>query len=230
MAITSNRWEAYPWKNELKVQLDRAILHGGEVIDAEFEGEHNPIDMMERAIVLAAFAVRRMVEKRFVSDAFARTKLAIRSFKARDGEHFRPPFHGQAGGRVCSNYDFLAPQMIAIKLGELANEIIHSSQLMVLDNESFAADGFLIASDWHMRRRLLHLSFDEFGDFGRSVLDDCIASASDSWDPETGHVTSERLRREDLPWRRRRSAVVLTASVDSREADETVDPPIESGG
>ena len=199
MTITSNRWEAYPWKNELKLQVKRAILHGGEVIDAEFEGEHNPIDMMERAIVLAAFAVRRMVEKRLVSDAFARTKLAVRSFNARVGEHFRPPFHGQAGGRAFSNYDFSTPQMIAMKPGELANEIIHSSQLMVLDTESFAADGFLIASDWHMRRRVLHLSLDEFEAFGRSVLDDRVASVSDSWDPETGHVTSERLRWEDLP-------------------------------
>jgi hypothetical protein len=158
--------------------------------------------MMERAIVLAAFAVRRMVEKRLVSDAFARAKFEVRSFSARGGELFRPPFHGQAGGRAFSNYNFSTPQMIAMEPGDLANEIIHSSQLMVLDTEVFAADGFLIASDWHMRRRVLHLSFDELEAFGRSVLDDRVVSASDSWDPETGHVTSERLRREDLPRRR----------------------------
>src|ERR1700761_3430108 len=173
--------------------MERAIMHGREVADDEFKGEHNPLDMMERAIVLAAFAIRRMVEKKLVTDTFAASKTEIRSFKAVPPDRFRPPFQGQSGGQAFSNYDFTTPQMIEMTPGELANEVIHSSQLMVVHGELFAADGFLIASDWHLRRRVLPLTFAEFKNFVRAVVDDRVAMMSDQWDPDTGKVSSQRL-------------------------------------
>ncbi|MFN4175589.1 hypothetical protein [Phenylobacterium sp.] len=198
MPISSKRWESYPWKNELQLQMERAIAHGLEVLDDDFQGDHSPLDMMERAIVLSAFAIRRMVEKKLVTDAFAASKRSVRSFKAVSAAEFRPPFHGDSGGSAFSNYHFAMPVMIDMTTGELANEIIHSSQLMVVDGEAFAADGFLIASDWHLSRRVLHLSFAEFEGFVRSVLRDDVAYMSDQWNPETGRVSSARLGPSEL--------------------------------
>lgn len=198
MPISYNGWEAYPWKNELQLQMERAIAHGLEVVDEDFQGDHNPLDMMERAIVLSAFAIRRMVEKKLVTDKLAAFKFDVRSFRAVAAPDFRPPFHGQAGGRAFSNYDFSRPATIKMAPGELANEIIHSSQLMVLDGEQFASDGFMIASDWNLSRRVLHLSFEEFEAFARLVLDDRVAFTSDQWDPETNKVHSARLGPKEL--------------------------------
>lgn len=198
MTITSARWEAYPWKNEIRLQADRAIAHGLEAVDEEFEGEHSPIHMMERAIVLAAFAIRRLIEKRLVTDSFASSKRSVRAFRAASTERFHPPFHSQSGGHAFRNYDFSTPEVVSMTPGELANEIIHSSQLMVAGSEPFAADGFLVASDWHLTRRVLHLSFAEFGEFAQSVRDDRVASMTDRWDPETGLVSSERLGPTEL--------------------------------
>lgn len=195
MPISSTWWQDYPWKNELALQTERAIAHGREVINEERSGSHSPLDMLERAIVLAGFCIRRLIEKKLVTDAFAETKLAVRSFPARSDGAFRPPYSGSSGGTAFRNYDFRAPVILKMTAGELANEIIHSSQLMVLDGEEFAADGFLIASDWHLKKRVLHMSFDEFSAFAGSVLDDRVLATTDSWDPETGKVTHERLGR-----------------------------------
>lgn len=198
MSISSLWWEAYPWKNELQAQMDRAIAHAREVLDDEFEGTYNPAAMMERALVLAAFSTRRMIEKRLVTDTFAASKQCVRSFKAKAEGQYRRPYVGQSGGNAFSNYDFSTPGVVHMKPGDLANEIIHSTQLMVVDGESFAPDGFLIASDWHQTRRLLHLSFDEFRAYAQSVLSDQVASQSDRWDPETGEISSERLGRYEV--------------------------------
>ena len=46
----------------------------------DFDGEHCPMDMLDRAIVLAAFAMRRMFEKRLVTDKLAGEKISIRTF------------------------------------------------------------------------------------------------------------------------------------------------------
>lgn len=191
MPISSAAWADYPWKNELALQADRALQHAREICDDEFTGEHSPQDMLERAIVLAAFSVRRMVEKKLVTDRWAAETCDVRSFPART-VGFHPPLNGQTGGHAFRNYSFEAPEHLRLRPVDLANELIHSSQLMVVEGEEFAEDGFLIASDRHLKKRLLHLSFDEFQRFVRSALDDRVVFSSDQWNPETGQVTSVR--------------------------------------
>src|SRR6202035_4095577 len=81
MPVSSSNWESYPWKNELSLQLDRVLAHCAEIVDEDFAGPYNPHHMLERALVLCAFCVRRMVEKRLVTDKFAMTKLEVRTFQ-----------------------------------------------------------------------------------------------------------------------------------------------------
>jgi len=45
-----------------------------------------------------------------------------------------------------------------LKINDVANEIIHSSQIMFVHDEETIPTGLLIASDWHLKDRLLHLS------------------------------------------------------------------------
>jgi hypothetical protein len=167
------------------------VLHGTEVLDDEFCGDHDPHAELERAMVMAAFCVRRMIEKRLVTDAFAGEAIAVRAFPALSGD-FRPPYHGASGGHTFRSYSLAEPLSVALKPGDVANEIIHSSQLMVVGGEGMA-DGFLIASDRHLSRRLLHLSFAEFLEYAQSVLDNRVFHSADAWDPETGKVTSTRI-------------------------------------
>lgn len=191
MTISSAWWHEYPWKNELKMQAERVVSHMTEALDDGFEAEHDPYAMLERALALAGFAIRRMIEKRLVTDRFAQTTISIRSFSA-VSSGFRQPYFGASGGGATKNYDFSGPIMQGMKPGELANEIIHSSQLMVISKDENASDGILIASDWHQKNRVLHLTAEEFMAYVQAVLDDDIRTKTDSWDPKTGKVVATR--------------------------------------
>lgn len=72
------------------------------------------------------------------------------------------------------------------------NEIIHAYQLMYIYNENSIPNGLLIASDWNMKTRLLHLTIEEFDVMVQLVLNDRVLTTKDSWDPETGTVHAIR--------------------------------------
>jgi hypothetical protein len=80
------------------------------------------------------------------------------------------------------------------RVSRLAEPRVSVSAIGVTDDER----GFLIASDWHLRRRVLHLTFAGFENFVRAVVDDRVAMMSDQWDPDTDKVTSERLGPKEL--------------------------------
>lgn len=184
-------WESYPWKNELHLQSGRVEQHFEEARCDDFAGEHSPLHMLERALVLAAFAIRRMVEKRLITDALASSKRPVRTYLATG--QYRPPLRASSGGHALRNYDFEVAVFEQMKVGEIANEIIHASQLLVFEGDGREPDsGLLIASDWHMRRRVLHISPTEFSSIVSSVLDDEVRIMGDRWDPDTGLVHSTR--------------------------------------
>jgi len=41
--------------------------------------------------------------------------------------------------------------MMRLKINDVANEIIHASQMMFVNDEEIIPTGLLIASDWHLR-------------------------------------------------------------------------------
>jgi hypothetical protein len=192
MTISYGRWEVYPWKNELVTQSERVALHFGELMSDDFKGSHNPLDMLDRAIVLAAFAIRRMFEKRLVTDKLRDEKISIRTYESTEAGDFRRPYKGGSGGQVFLSYNFATASNESLTINDLANEIIHSSQLMFVGGEKSIPGGLLIASDWHLIRRLLHLTIDEFTAVVQRVLDDRVRFTSDGWDPETGKISAAR--------------------------------------
>jgi len=191
MPISYGPWQAYPWKNELALQRERVGLHFAEMLQDEFSGDHSPWDMLERASVLAGFAMRRMFEKRLVTDRLAAEIVSIRIFNSKRDD-LRRPYAGWSGGPVFQSYDFEAAGTQEMTLNDLANEIIHSSQMMFVDREASIPTGLLIASDWHLNKRLLHLTIDEFMALSNRLLDDAVRATSDRWERETGKVHATR--------------------------------------
>jgi hypothetical protein len=192
MPISYGAWQVYPWKNELATQSERVAIHYSELINDEFEGEHSPLDMLDRAIVLSGFAIRRMFEKRLVTDKLRNVEISVRTFSAKHKETFRPPYVSDSGGMAFQNYNLEVAETKLIKIADLANEIIHASQLMFVDKEKMISTGLLIASDWHLRHRLLHLTIEEFTAVVKQVLDDFVRSTCDEWDHEKGKVRATR--------------------------------------
>jgi hypothetical protein len=185
-------WQSYPWKNELTLQSERVAIHYAEMLSDNFDGEHSPMDMLDRAIVLAAFAIRRMFEKRLVTDRLASEKIAIRTFQSLRSKEFRQPYIGHSGGGAFRNYSFEKASTKRLKINDVANEIIHSSQMMFVCDEETIPTGLLVASDLRMKDRLLHFTIDEFSAMVKRVLDDWVTSGTDRWDWETGKVYAIR--------------------------------------
>lgn len=189
----SFEWESYHWKNDLQLHADRVETHLNEALNNEFENEHHPLHMLERALVLSAFCVRRMVEKKVVTDQLAASNISVRTFLS--SPTYSPPLFSTSGTNynVFSNYSLEKPVFESIKVGDVANEIIHSSQLLVFEGAgSEPKSGLFIASDFRMRRRLLHFTAPEFRSWVDSVLNDRVGMSSDRWDPETGEVSATR--------------------------------------
>jgi hypothetical protein len=192
MPISYGPWQSYPWKNELALQSERVAIHYAEMLSDDFDGEHSPMDMLDRAIILAAFAIRRMFEKRLVTDKLASEKISVRTFQSLRSKEFRQPFIGSSGGEAFRNYNFEKTSMKRLKISDVTNEIIHSSQMMFVYDEETIPTGLLIASDWHMKSRLLHFTIEEFSAMVKRVLDDWVTFAPDRWDWETGKVDAKR--------------------------------------
>lgn len=184
-------WQSYTWKNELKLHAERVLIAMSEIIDPDYGGDHNPHHMFGRALALSAFCVRRMHEKHLVTNAFSAEKINVRSFSANKVD-FRPPFRNSSGGRAFANYDMTNAVWVQLGRNDVANQIIHSSQLMVAVEEENIEDGILVASDRGLKVRLLHLTARDWTSFYTAVLDNNVRMQSDSWDPETGQVTSIR--------------------------------------
>ena len=184
MGISYGPWQSYSWKNELAEQSRRVAIHYAEMLSDDFKGQHSPHDMLDRAFVLCGFAIRRMVERRVVTDRLRAEEFVVRAFPSRTPGKFRAPFV-RSSGFDCHDYDFANAETNRLKIGDLANEIIHASQLMFAHDEDGMPDGLLIASDRRMKDRLLHLTIDDFTDLVKRVLDDRVQFESDVRD-ETG--------------------------------------------
>jgi hypothetical protein len=80
--------------------------------------------MLDRAIVLSGFAVRRMVEKRLVTD-----RLAVRAFTKSGVDGFRAPFHSDTGVYpLRENYNLEKESAVHLSFMELANQAWRTSE------------------------------------------------------------------------------------------------------
>src|ERR1700733_10104290 len=105
------------------------------------------------------------MEKRLVTDELRSKKIELRTFVASAEHEFRRPFHSQSGGDFFHNYEYASPVKEFFSLKGLADEIIHSSQLMTIHGADFIENGILVASDWHLQSRVIHLSPVQFKKF-----------------------------------------------------------------
>lgn len=192
MSIAYCKWQSYTWKNELSEQSGRVATHLAEALDEDSNPGHNPYHMLDRAIVLSAFAIRRMVEKRLITDRLSKIDIDVRIFPSRPNADFRQPYIGYAGEDAFRNYDLESSLSQQLKIGDVANEIIHASQIMVSKGEANVKDGLLIASDRNLKHRLLHFTIEEFSALTKLVLDDFVRLERDEWDPQTGKTSAVR--------------------------------------
>ncbi|MBY5608724.1 hypothetical protein [Rhizobium leguminosarum] len=192
--IGSDNWQAYTWKNELSLHTARVQQHFAEYLDEDFDAEHSPFHMLEKAFVLCGFVMRRMMETRVVTDKLRETKIGVRCFPKAGDREFRQRWYSKTGPAGIKQYEMGTPKTETMSISDLGNEIIHASQLAIAYGFRDFNDGILIGSDWRYTKRLLHLTPGEFQSIVDLVLTDHVSVAMDGFegDPADGKIVTIR--------------------------------------
>lgn len=192
MEIISGRWPIYTWKNELKYHSEHAIQHFHEIIDDEYSGTSNPFDMFERAFVLTGFIIRRMIEKKLVTDKTASKTLKFKTFVIAELESYEKPWVSDSGPKGFGKINFDNPEITEMNLKTFGHEVVHCSQLSFLNKHESIEASILVSSENFAERRLMQMTIDEYKHLVQLVLNDRIEMQGDGYHPETGEVFTVR--------------------------------------
>ena len=194
MGIASGDWNPEIWKLTLAhhgriahVCVEFAICRHDE---ATFPYDGDPFSTFEISFVLAAFCIRRLSEKRLLTDALNEKKWSITSYPAT--EMVRKPFASRSSNDFYRGYEFVKRGTHTLTLKELGHEVIHSSNLGIVTEADSLPTGIVVASDNRLTKRLPHIGLEQWAEICRAVLDDRVHYSSDGWNPETGAVTATR--------------------------------------
>lgn len=201
MGIAVGTWEAGPWKQTLREHA-RAAQVVAEFLSHDFDQstfpyDGNPFSVFERNFVLACFCMRRLAEKRLLTDRLNEKNVTFTCFPAVT-ENFRHPLPSSTSNSFYRNYRFDAPDTASLTIRDFGNEVVHSSHVGVVTEPDLVPVGIVVASDWRLSKRLLHLTLTEWADLCGTVLADRVVVASDERDPETGQTKTLRLSRKDI--------------------------------
>lgn len=194
MGIVSGSWKPEIWKATLAhhgriahVCAEFAIAQDDEAI---FPYDGNPFSAFEISFVLAAFCIRRLSEKRLLTDALDEKKWSFTSYPATD--KVRRPFASQSGNAFYRGYQFDKQSTNTLTLKEFGHEVIHSSNLGIVTESEGPPIGIVVASDHRLIKRLIHIDLNRWSEMCRAVIDDHVYFASDNWDPDSGAITAKR--------------------------------------
>lgn len=158
-------WESAPWKREI-VRVASA-LHQRK---SQKRWNEASSAKLEKEIFYSAFAVRKLLEAKKISD-----EMETRSIKA-----FRfPPTDRPADimnwHRLNELYDLTRPSPCQLSLKNFCNQFIHSFVFQaVLNEEERGLAGLFVSSDHKKAENLYYFDIDQIIDFLDAVADDDI--------------------------------------------------------
>lgn len=196
LVISVGDWDAHGWKRII-AKSGRLAHFAAEFLIKEpeiavYPSEIAPFADFEMHFVLTCFAIRRLAEKRLISDDLQERKFPFKTYPAIK-EEFRKPFLRSSSNHFYSNYESNNLESLKISVRQFANEVIHSSHLGLSDGDEWFEPGILVASDYNLGRRLILIPLDDWANICVTVRDDVIAAFQDTLDPNTGEITAKRL-------------------------------------
>ena len=161
-------WESRPWREELCRVADR-LNEWRRVVDWDDELVAFEI---ERDVMVSAYAIRKLLEARKLSDSAAESKFRVEAFPLID----RIPDH-MNWHRLDEFYNFERSSSEDLTLEQLCNQLIHSFIFVRIgdadgDDETGyegGLAGFFVASDRARSSRLYRISIDSLVSLLQSV-------------------------------------------------------------
>lgn len=129
---------------------------------------------------VAAYAIRKLIEAKKVSDETEALRIRARAHALAKGPVDHWNWH-----KIDELYDLDRSKAVDVALLSFCNQVIHSFVFMaVTDDEGL--EGFFVASDRERRNRLLHFALLDVAGAIEAVAIDDIVSSQTEFDPTTG--------------------------------------------
>lgn len=178
--VSSSDWQSYTWKNELSEQRRRILQCLDEVL-CDSETEHNPLHMLERAIGVAAVCMRRLIERRLVTDRFINCELDIHEITVKTDVEWREPFVSRTASEIFNNYDMTVRHLERRTPKLISDKMLHARVIAVLSGSAYLPNGLLIASDTQSKSNLFHLTPKELTEVLEAFLADEVRFMEDGF-------------------------------------------------
>ncbi len=161
-------WDSIPWKADLLRVADSL-----ERRTAQRRWSERTSFLVERDVMNAAYALRKLIEARKVSD-----ELAAETVPAREHTLIGRPVDVWNRHEFYAHYDMEHTQSVQLALADFCNQVIHSWvwMLSVTKEPPHLFDGIFVSSDRTRRRCVYFLAAAALVRVFRAVADDDIVS------------------------------------------------------
>jgi hypothetical protein len=187
--------DSVPWKRDL---LRIAAALEKRKVQARVHWTERTSFLVERDIMIGAYAVRKLVEARKLSDELCAERVAVRRHALKGS----PPDIWNRDD-FWDHYDMTNGKRVPLSLTDLCNQIVHSYVWMMSATEDWLFDGIYVSSDRERMRSLYFIGVDALIDVFRSVgMDDVVSLEMRRDDDGVMHITraSREPQLPDPPW------------------------------
>lgn len=161
--------DAIPWKEEL-LRVARSI----EQRTTQRRWTERTTFLVERNLMNAGYAIRRLNEARRISDNLAAQPIPVQMHMLTGG-----PIDIWNRGEYWEHFDMDNPQTVELSLTEFTNQLIHSWVWSLSSTESppYLFNGVFVASDWASKKHLYFFSASTLIELFHAVGDDHVVSS-----------------------------------------------------
>jgi hypothetical protein len=166
--------DSTPWKTEVTRIADRL-----EQRKLQRRWTERTSFLIERDIMVAAYALRKLLEAHKISDLLASRRIAICEHSLLDDSCPPDAFNRYF---IWENYDLNVIRERRLTIRALCNQIIHSWNWMISTTEADQFNGFYVSSDRERLSSVYFIDLDIYIDLLRSVGNDHVVSTAMSRD------------------------------------------------
>lgn len=172
--------DSIPWKEELLRVA--SVLEGRRTQQRWTE---RTSFLVERDVMIAAYAIRRLIEASKVSDDLAETRINVLRHRLTG-----KPVDIRTRSEFYEHYDMESPESVELSLVKFCNQIIHSWvwMLSATEEKPHRFDGIYVSSDYASKRFVYFVSTESFVKLLQAIGREDIQSVSWRQDVDGWHV------------------------------------------
>jgi hypothetical protein len=180
--------DSIPWKDELLKIADRLESRKTQRRWTERTGF-----LVERDIMLSAYAVRKLLEARKVSDILAARRVIVRQHSLLGRT---PDIWNRSS--FWENYDLDTGQDVSMSISDFCNQIIHSWNWSISADERGDFDGVYVSSDRQRSKALYFMDINTLIELFRDVGSEDVAGIEIIANEQGERYISRVLTREQI--------------------------------